>query len=201
MVAIVAVFQTQKQIKLSNKQHLFDERIESYLIVEGMIELYRVNCENFEKDKDKVLFAVDLYFMWLTNNIYLESISKVIYNPLEPAIHKQFLTKLENLKEVSLKIELLFSDEESDLLRDFAVYYQKLLFNMYQYKIVRDNMKKHNEENIFGKKLPLEEIQKIYKEAEQRKKLISSFDKLKEIDEKLEKIDYRSKIKRQIKLK
>lgn len=155
IVAISSLGQTRKQIKLSNKQHLFDKRVENYLIATGLIKLYRNNsmCLNDEKDEPK--FAIDLDFTWLTNNTYLEGFTFAIHNPLKEPSHKELLIKLEDLKEVSTKIKFLFYGKSSILLGDFVLRYQELLFSMYQYQIVLDKMTEVNE----GHRLTIEEAQ------------------------------------------
>ena len=44
VISIIALFQTKKQTTLSNKQHLFERRLERYTIVEDF--LVQFNCIN-----------------------------------------------------------------------------------------------------------------------------------------------------------
>ena len=196
IVAIIALMQTSQHIKLSNKQHLFDKRIENYLIATGLIQLYRSNCMNFNNEKDEPIFAVDLEFTWLTNNTYLEPITSAIENPLKEPSHKELLIKLENLKDVDAKIKFLFSGKASVLLGDFVLRYQELLFAMYQYKIILDKMEKVAEDY----KLTLEESQQRVKEKQHRIKLQKAFENLKQADSMLKKENAEEQIKKQIKL-
>lgn len=196
LVAIIALIQTRQQIKLSNKQHLFDKRLENYLIATGLIQLYRSNCIHFDDERDKPIFSIDLKFSWLTNNTYLEGITRAIENPLEDPKHKELLIKLENLKNVDAKIKFLFYGKSSVLLGDFVLRYQELLFAMYQYKIILDKMKEVGR----NYKLTLEESQERVSEKKHRIKLQEAFDNLKEADSMLKKENAEEQIKKQIKL-
>lgn len=200
IVASYALIQIHHQMKLSNKQHLFDKRMENYLIAMGLIQLYRNNCKDFDKDfdeeKDEPIFALKSYFIWLTNNTYLEEITTAIDNPLKNPGHKEFLIKLEKLKEVGTKIKFLFPDNASDALGDFVFSYQELLFSMYQYQILLNNMYEINKDH----KLSLEEIQQKFGEPKHRLKLQRSFQNLKQADDLLKKKNVEEKIKNQIKL-
>lgn len=194
VVAIIALVQTYQQIKLSNKQHLFDKRTENYLVAKGLIQLYRNNCSRYVFEKDEPLFAIDLEFKWLTNNTYLEEISSIIENPLKEPEHKEFLIKLEELKNIAYKIEFLFWGKTSVTLRDFILHYQELLLSMYQYQILLINMKKISQ----GK--TLEEAQQLVGEKEYRENLLEAFENLKQADIGLKEENIEEKIKKQIKL-
>lgn len=43
LISIVALWQTNRQIKLSNKQQLFDRRLGNYLIIEGLFILFTIS--------------------------------------------------------------------------------------------------------------------------------------------------------------
>lgn len=89
ITAIIAVLQTKKQIELSNKQHLFDLRIENYLVAKCLVEQYRNQKHLWEKEeRNKVLFESNSIFFFLTNNTFLEEIQgitaeKAFANPLQ----------------------------------------------------------------------------------------------------------------------
>ncbi len=195
-VAIFALMQTHKQIELSNKQHLFDKRVENYLIAMGLIQLYRSNCMNLDNGKDEPMLTISLYFTWLTNNTYLEQITSAIENTLKVLSHKELLIKLESLKDVATKIKFLFSDDVSDLLSHFVFCYQELLFSMYKYQIILDKMNKINEDQ----RITIEDAQQRVGEKEYRIKLQKDFDNLKQADSMLKKANVEEQIKNQIKL-
>ena len=80
LTAVIALVLTLMQIRLSNKQSLFERRLECYLKIDGLMQLYKENQKLLETErKDEPLFAVDLEFLWLTNNTYLEEIQGIIF--------------------------------------------------------------------------------------------------------------------------
>ncbi len=68
VISIFSIILTLYQILVSNRQKLFDKRIENYSIVSGLVKLNGDNRENFN-DKDVDFFSdIDLKFFYLTNN-------------------------------------------------------------------------------------------------------------------------------------
>ncbi|GLB31228.1 hypothetical protein LAD12857_31510 [Lacrimispora amygdalina] len=196
-IAIAALILSYQQAKLSNKQHLFDKRVENYLIAMGLMQLYRKNLTIFEWSRKNASYAaVDFIFKLLTNNTYLEQISSVIDDPLKSPHHKEFLIKLENIKDVSTKIELLFSGKASVLLGNFVLNYQEMLLAIYQYQILLVDMRKAS----LDTKLTIEETKKQFHEEQRRAELDVAFDNLKEAYNLLSKENIEGCIKKQIKL-
>ena len=75
-IAIIALFQTHKQIKNSNKQFLFDKRLDKYLLAKGLLELYKANEKllDYNNYPDDEAIIVDFQFINLTNNNYLKDL-------------------------------------------------------------------------------------------------------------------------------
>ena len=144
LTAIIALFQTWKQIKVSNKQNLFEKRINVLIKVTGLMKLYEENrnlmIDDNEKD-DSAVLMVDFNFENLTNNTYLEDIAICIHKSLEQPYQKQLLTRLEELRNISTSIMYLFPDKQAKALSDFVFNYQNTLFTIYQYQILSNNIK------------------------------------------------------------
>ena len=197
VVAIFAVIQTQQQIKLSNKQYLFDKRMEVYLVAMGLIELYRSNRSLFEEhDKNEPFLAIDFDFTFMTNNASLFQIANAIRKPLEDPGHKEYLKKLEELKEVATKIKFLFSGEAANILSDFVLNYQELLRAMYQYKIILIKMEEVNQNQT----LTIEQAQQVVGEEKVRVNLQEAIARVKQADMTLKRENVEERLKKQIKL-
>lgn len=55
ITAIVALVQTQRQMSISNKQSLFEKRIEAYLVAKGLLQLFKENQRSLScKDKGRL---------------------------------------------------------------------------------------------------------------------------------------------------
>ena len=57
IIAVVALIQTQSQIKLSNKHQLFERRLNNFFAFYGLYELYKENKTLFKQKTKKEYFA------------------------------------------------------------------------------------------------------------------------------------------------
>ena len=196
VVAIVALMQTKQQIRLSNKQHLFDKRVENYLIAKGLIQLYEINKNSLIVKNDMPMFEVDFIFEQMTNNKYLEKITRVITNPLEEPYHKEFLISMENIRAVSAEIDFIFSGKVATFLGEYVLHYQELLLKMYQYQILLHKMR----ESAQDFNLTLEEAQEKVNEKKYQEELRKAAEILKQDYDILKKENVEKKVEKQIKL-
>lgn len=178
-IAIIALFQTHKQIGVNNKQFLFDKRLNKYLIARGLLELYKDNEKllDFSKKRDNEPIIVDIHFINLTNNKYLKDVASIINNPKNNEFKNNFLVKIEELKQLSNEVRFLFQNKSGLSLGDFIMKYQKVLMELYNYQIILDLMK--NDEIPRKNKPTYNELQKDYGELKHRYKLYRAIDDLK----------------------
>lgn len=179
IATLIALWQTHKQIKISNKQFLFDKRLSKYLLANGLLELYNDNESllDYTDHLDDEPIIVDYQFINLTNNNYLKDINCIIKEPKNNELKNNFLVKIEELKKLSNEIKFLFHDNNGVLLGNFIMEYQNVLMELYKYQIVLDSMVN---DNIPRKnKPPYNELQKNYDELKHRHRLYNAIDNLK----------------------
>lgn len=176
VAAVVAIGVSVHQIRLSNKQQLFERRLKAYVMANSIISLCKENYVFLsEKRKAEPQFANDLVFVWLTNNTYMEGQAEAIEHPLEQPFHKELLKKREELRNMAMEFEFIFKGNVASLYGNFLRDYENALAVMYQYQII---IKKMEEEN--GKHPNTSEVlSKMFSEEEYRDRLYDALGKLK----------------------
>lgn len=196
ITAIVAIWQTHKQLKISNKQHLFDKRIEKFLICTGLLSLYSENKMLIKEEKKDVPLEVTMLFSGLTNNVYLKDIGTIINDTHNEKIRIDFLIKLEELYKVASEIELIFPRKHSKLLKEFILEYRNLLQRLYSYRCVLEKIEKKNEE----KPQEFTKLQKIFPEEKYKEDLYDTYRNIEKIYIEIQEKNIIEKVKKQIKL-
>ena len=171
VAAVVALFLSGRQMRLSNKQSLFDRRISIWLTALGLLELYG-NSKCQLKKRNEPQLALDLTFGWLTNNTFLCEIGSAAAHPLEPENQKPYLIKLEELKRIAHEARFAFKGAPSEAIGRFVDDYQELLSSIYRYQVLMSNV----QESVNRFHWSLEQACKELGEPEQRKDLFAAFD-------------------------
>lgn len=185
------------QIKLSNKHKLFEKRLYYYNKINKLIKLYEDNKDflNVEKNKESLLEAQDI-FLWLTNCTFLEECSVAIKTPLEQPIHKCFLIKLEELEQLAREIKFIFYDNISRYFSEFIIAYGQVLYKIYQYEILLNNMRKYSVQF----KINIDEVLKKFKALEKKEELLDTYETLNIAYSKIKDNNLMIKMKKQITL-
>lgn len=175
VISIIALFQTAKQTRLSNKQQLFDRRLEKYLLVKDLLMLYKDNRVIVVGD-ESICEGVKFQLGMLTNCASLENMGATTTTPLHEEIHKECLTKIEILDKYATEIELLWNTKEGRLAGRFVRQYKKLLYSMYRQQ---DCINLLNKENTPENPLLLDVFQK---RAKRNAMEIGLFDAISEVE-------------------
>lgn len=136
VIALIALYQTHHQIKLSNKQQLFDRRLGAYLLIEELLNCYReeqeiiqrVRLSNMQTDE-----MLCIQFISFTSTHSLGDISNCIYTKSDEA-NGLFLSKLDMLDRLWIEVVFLFPKKEATIIQEFIHTYTGLLITLYAYR-------------------------------------------------------------------
>ena len=196
IIAVIALWQTHRQITISNKHQLFDKRVDRFITVNGLISLFKESKNLMDKEDYDHFIDVTVLFHNLTNNIYLKDIGTIIDNVEQENIRQNFLIKLEEIKKLSIEMKFLFNGDSINLIKEFVYQYQELLRLMYKEQIILNRILEKNSKN------PTEfiKLQKEFGERKFREDLYTEYDRIKQLYDAIIEKNIISNIENQIKL-
>ena len=195
IVAIIALLISCYQARLSNKQSLFNRRLNIWITVDKLMSVYAKNAKNLEHD-DEPQMDIDLQFALLTNTTYLQSISTSIKHVLDADPQLNLHLKLDEMKSLAMVARFCFKGKSGEAIAEFIEAYQSLLFSMYQYQILFKMMSEKAKEYQWT----LEQASEKLHEPDQRKDLFEKESALAASYKTLCQLNKRGAIQRQIQL-
>ena len=196
IIAVIALWQTHRQITISNKHQLFDKRVDRFITINGLISLFKESKHLMDKEDYDHFIDVTVLFHSLTNNIYLKDIGTIIDNVEQEDIRQNFLIKLEEIKKLSIEMKFLFNGDFINLIKKFVYEYQELLRLMYKEKIILNRILEKNSKNS----TEFIKLQKEFGERKFREDLYTEYDKIKQLYEAIIEKNIINNIENQIKL-
>ena len=196
LAAVIALFQSHKQVKISNRQALLDRRINKFLLFKDLLANYSNSITLLE---ESILSQdVEFPFIYLTNCSSLEMIANVMKNPLSHEEKNLFLTKCEELEKSAIEVELIFKSSVSKYMAEFIIVYKKLLQAMHRQLIALNGLKDNN----FDQKscMSLDIFQEKVHDWAEKNKLYETADTLKKLYQLINDREVEKKIRKEISL-
>lgn len=134
-VGLAGIIQTEKQIRLSNKQFIFSERIKVYLL---LCDIYK--CKNDTKillhnDNASKATKADYIALWLTNSVTLEPLFRELQRPLKNVTARQeYNSKINELNKTGKSAEFLFKQQGNEISQAIQAYIE-LISSLHRYQV------------------------------------------------------------------
>lgn len=194
-MAIIALLISCYQARLSNKQSLFNRRLNIWITVDKLMSVYVKNAKDLEHD-DEPQMDIDLQFALLTNTTYLQSISTSINHVLDADPQLNLHLKLDEMRTLAMEARFCFKGKSGEAIAEFIEAYQSLLSSMYQYQILLNKMLQNAREYQWT----LEQASEKLHEPDQRQDLFERESTLAASYKTLCQLNKRGAIQRQIQL-
>lgn len=126
LTAVIAIYQSHKQVKISNKQELFERRVEKYLIIDELISLFSKNRSKLDLDENSYDDVKPL-FISLTNATLLKRMRVDFLHPFDENNSDDFFEVSETLYTLSVEISLIWQEKNAKVISEFVLDYGILL--------------------------------------------------------------------------
>lgn len=138
VISIIALVQTKKQITLSNKQHLFDRRLEKYTIIENILIQYEcISILDIDySSKDDLDTFAKIILQSLYDCLILKDAQWTIDKLTDSTdcdANNVFLSQCSKLSVLSKEITIIFNNEKSNEVYKFIDNYAMLILTIYHY--------------------------------------------------------------------
>ena len=147
IISLAAMWQTHKQLELSNKHQLFDRRLDKYILVGELFKLLG-SKDVFLEDVDGILIAPGMIGVEFVDCAMLDEMSAAMYDPTEEKNRKAFTKKCEMLEHAATEIKLIWTDKNGEEASGFVMCYKNLLYELYSRNLSDIRM-----EQMFGSML------------------------------------------------
>ena len=125
IVSIIALWQTKKQIQLSNKQQLFERRLDRFTIIQDIMSSYSniqsiITAEDIEIEEYK-----EAILLMLLHNPELSEAKSAVDDPMNLESSAVFYSKIRMLKQLSQELTIIFEKESAVLYSDFICLFRE----------------------------------------------------------------------------
>ena len=150
VISIIALFQTKKQTTLSNKQHLFERRLERYTIVEDfLVQFDCINKLNIDfSSRDDINAYNRILLRALCDCVVLKEARGTIDKLTDKTdfdAKYTFLSQCNKLSILSQEIPIIFSNKKAKEVSEFIEQYALLTLSVYHYYTLTDTEKKEQD--------------------------------------------------------
>lgn len=132
LIGVLSIRQSNKEIKMSNKQAMFEKRYEIYLLLQHMDELCNDNLNLLNRNEH--FGAIDFVASCLTNSVHFYQICDGFGKNDNNDAQTKFLSLIEELKDYGVQARLLFPKKHALYISRYFENYANLLTEMRRYE-------------------------------------------------------------------
>ena len=167
LISVIALCQTQRQIKLSNKQQLFDRRLSDYLLLKGLAETYRKGHTEYRLTNNaRLTFHAPMVLMYLIAIPFFDDALDIWNEPDNYPLQKQLLSKRSELRKAAEEISIIFNKTAAAPASAFILAYEKAIERLHEFIWMWNNAEQKypngmNSELLRAREADLEELKDV----------------------------------------
>lgn len=140
--AIIALFLSYTSISLSNKQYLFDKRINIWLFINEMMQQC-IYIPSYLDEPSKPMLLPRHLLLCLTNINEFKDIINNANIPIDKLDLKSFNKKCEDIKRMSIEVKMIFKRGCAKAMEDFLLKYCSVLSTCLLYEFILKESQKN----------------------------------------------------------